>query len=561
MLCLSNIVFAQVKSYKIKLLDSQEIKTSTLTGKTDSAGFILATNRVKSSLLAEGHLLANVDYITFARDTMLAEINVGKKYNWRALGTTNIPEEMLSKVGYRQGDFKDKEFSSRSFNKLISRLLSQASNSGYPFATLQLEQINVEKNNLEGVLHYEPGPIIYYDSLTLTPSDLVKPRYLENYLRIRKGTLFQIKQIERLENSMALLPYCSLQDSVYMSFENNLCNIRLHLKPVKANKIDALIGFLPNQKGSKALLITGYVNLHLQNLFHTGKELSFVWRQFQQESQKLNVTYKHPNLFMSPLGLSFSFNLLKQDTSFLSTNVNIRGYYQQNKMEVAFLSAFNSSRSLSIPSDSLTLPEITDFNLQQLGTEISYGNLYGNTNPIRGGRVSVGARLGNKKIHQSPNIVESVYDSIRLQSVQVEVNIGGEINQRVGGPFVVHLDVAVGELYNNDVLFTNDLIRLGGIKSLRGFNDLELFVSSYVLGRFEARMLFNEKSRLFLFYDQAFTRNRVNNFIDQPFGIGAGLVLDTGNGELQLVYGLGVSAQQSLSLAQSKIHIGYIARF
>jgi hypothetical protein len=66
---------------------------------------------------------------------------------------------------------------------------------------------------------------------------------------------------------------------------------------------------------------------------------------------------------------------------------------------------------------------------------------------------------------------------------------------------------------------------------------------------------------LFLFFDQAWTANSVRDFNDTPFGFGAGLKLDTGKGDLQLVYGLGVSGEQSLSLTQSKIHIGYVARF
>ena len=71
----------------------------------------------------------------------------------------------------------------------------------------------------------------------------------------------------------------------------------------------------------------------------------------------------------------------------------------------------------------------------------------------------------------------------------------------------------------------------------------------------------NPNSRLFAFFDQSLTDNSVANISDHPYGFGAGMMLDTGQGNLQLVYALGVSAQQSLSLTQSKIHIGYVARF
>ena len=530
-------------------------------GKADSAVFILEVQKIKNRLLSEGHLLANIDNLQLNQDTLLAVINVGDKYSWLALGTNNIPEEMLSKAGYRKRDFRGTEFSGKAFARLITRLLDDAANNGYPFANLQLIEVEVKKNSLRGVLDYEPGPIIYYDSLTVSPQDLIKPKFLASYLATKKGTLFQLGDLAQIENAIDRLPYCRLTDSIQIKFQNNLCNISLNLEPIKANKIDAIIGFLPNQKQGNGLLVTGYVNLQLQNLFSSGKELTFLWRQFQQESQKLFVRYKHPNLFHSPVGINLDFDLLKQDTIFLNTNLNIEGFYPYKRMEISFVAAFKSSRTLSIPSDPLVLPEVADFNMQQFGVTVKYNGLSNIINPLRGGLAFIRFQVGNKQIKKNVNISETVYDSINLKPVQFQGIIGGEINQRLGGPIVFHLDLTLATILNNDQLFINDLYRLGGVNSLRGFNDLELYVSSYGLARIEARVIINPNSRLFIFYDQAVTKNTVTNYSDNPFGFGAGLVLDTGKGTLQLVYGLGVSAQQSLSLTQAKIHIGYVARF
>jgi outer membrane protein assembly factor BamA len=547
--------------YLIDFSDIPNISLEARTGNADSSVFVLEVQKTKNRLLAEGHLLANIDKIQFGQDTLLAVINVGDKYRWSALGTNNIPEEMLSKAGYRKRDFKGTEFSSNAFNRLITKLLDNAANSGYPFASLQLTEVEVVKNSVKGVLTYEAGPIIYYDSLTVNPQNFIKPKFLGSYLATKEGALFQINDLTQIENSINRLPYCQLTDSVQLSFQNNLCNISFNLKPVKANKIDALIGFLPNQKPGEGLLITGFVNLQLQNLFKSGKELSFLWRQFQQQSQKLFIMYKHPNLINSPLGISLEFDLLKQDTAFLNTNFNIEGFYLHNKMEISFIASFKSSRSLSTPVDTLELPEVADYNLQQLGVRTTYNGLSNTTNPLRGALAFIEFQVGNKQIKKNTGVAEMVYDSISLGPVQFEGLIGGEINQQIIGPFVLHVDLTLGSIINNDQLFTNDLIRLGGVNSLRGFNDLELFVSSYALARIEARLLINLNSRLFLFYDQALTNNIVANIRDQPRGFGAGMMLDTGLGNLQLVYALGVSGQQSLSLTQSKIHIGYVARF
>jgi translocation and assembly module TamA len=209
----------------------------------------------------------------------------------------------------------------------------------------------------------------------------------------------------------------------------------------------------------------------------------------------------------------------------------------------------------------LRLPEIADYNLQQVGIGTYYNGLDDRTNPMKGSKAFADFKVGNKQISKSPEVADIVYDSINLKSLQLQLSVGGEINQRVAGPFVAHLDASYAIVLNQDNLFTNDLIRLGGVNSLRGFNEFELFVSSYALARVEARLIMSSTSRLFLFYDQAFTDNSISKFTDQPRGFGAGMLLDTGNGDLQLIYALGVSAQQSLSLAQSKIHIGYVARF
>ena len=560
-LLLANIVQAQDKVYIIKFNDILNISLEPRSGNADSSVFVLEVQKTKNRLLAEGHLLANIDKLQFDQDTLRAVINVGDKYSWSALGTNNIPEEMLSKAGYRKRDFQGTEFSGNAFNRLITKLLDNAANSGYPFASLQLTEVEVVKNSVKGVLTYEAGPIIYYDSLTVNPQNFIKAKFLGSYLATKEGTLFQIKDLTQIENSINKLPYCQLADSVQLSFQNNLCNISFNLKPVKANKIDALIGFLPNHKSGEGLLITGFVNLQLQNLFKSGKELSFIWRQFQQQSQKLFIMYKHPNLLNSPLGISLGFDLLKQDTTFLNTNFNIEGFYLQNRMEISFITSFKSSRSLSTPIDTLELPDVADYNLQQLGIRTTYNGLSNSTNPLRGALAFIEFQVGNKQIKKNTGIAEVVYDSINLRPVQFEGSIGGEINQQIIGPIVLHVDLTLGTVFNDDQLFTNDLIRLGGVNSLRGFNDLELFVSSYALARIEARLIINPNSRLFLFYDQALTNNIVANISDQPRGFGAGLMLDTGIGNLQLVYALGVSGQQSLSLTQSKIHIGYVARF
>ncbi len=534
---------------------------SPLTGRADSAGFMLQVQEAYHDLLWRGYLLANIDSLQIQGETWRALIHAGQRYRWQALGVEGIPEELLSKAGYRQHNFDGRLFSIKEFSRLVESLLTLAANNGHPFATLKLDGIAVDSNRVSATLVYHAGPEIRYDSLVLVPPGLVKPTFLAAYLQVRPGDLYQLKTIRQLPVNLSRLPYLNPADTFSLTYRDGRCRITLPLQAVKANKVDGLIGFLPSPQADNKLLITGYLNLELHNLFRAGKYLRLAWQQFNRQSQTLHLAYRHPNLFASPVGLAVDFNLLRQDTAFLQTAFHLQAFYRQRYWEVWFKGAFRSSRPLSAPADSLTLPTIADYKLRQAGAGLAYSTLTDAINPTGGARIFMEGLVGSKQINKTAGVVEAVYDSLTLRPLQTTWQAGGEYNLRLGRLLVGHADATLVGIFSNERLFVNDLLRLGGLNNLRGFNDLELYVSEYALLRLELRLLMGSDSRLFLFYDQAFTRNRIYEQSDSPLGFGGGLVLNTGAGMLQLVYALGVSAQQSLSLAQSRIHVGYVARF
>src|SRR5690606_1842929 len=112
-------------------------------------------------------------------------------------------------------------------------------------------------------------------------------------------------------------------------------------------------------------------------------------------------------------------------------------------------------------------------------------------------------------------------------------------------------------------LFYNDLWRIGGLHSLRGFNEKFFFAASYALSNLELRLLFDrqqeEHSYLFIFYDQAYMVRE--SYSDYPLGIGAGISLVTNSGIFNLAYALRNAKGQPMDLSVSKIHFGYIGRF
>ena len=445
---------AQVRPYQITFTGPAGIDLhQPLAGKSDSTSFALLAQQKTNELISTGYLLANLDSITCYPDSCRAIIFTGEKFGWAKIRTAGFPEDLLARAGYRSRDFYGQELNINQYRRFITKILTLSANNGYPFANVFLDAAEVNRNGVSGILTYRQGPEIRYDSLSVT-KPFIKPAFMSAYLGIKKGDLFNLAEIRAIEQKIARLNYCRLEEPPQVNFTNKLAATSLDLRPVKANKLDAIIGFLPNQ-GDKELLITGFVDLELQNLFKSGKSLTFLWRQFARQSQLLDIGYRHPNLFSSPVGLALGFDLLKQDTTFQSRNFMLRGNLPATTFEISFKADFKASRILSgTPAGAGTLV-ISDFDLQYYGIEIAQNRLDDPVNPLQGFRWSLNGEIGSKKIIENASVPAEAYDTLKAKSIQAKFDVGGEMNQPLGSVFFGHIDISAGVVLNEDAIFFN----------------------------------------------------------------------------------------------------------
>ena len=119
-----------------------------------------------------------------------------------------------------------------------------------------------------------------------------------------------------------------------------------------------------------------------------------------------------------------------------------------------------------------------------------------------------------------------------------------------------------GGFTQNQNLFLNDLFRIGGLKTIRGFNENFFYARSYGYLNTEQRLFFGENSFLLVFADIGILENPYfARSIDRPVSFGSGVNLDTGSGIFRFIYGVGKSNSQPLAFSYSRIHFGYLARF
>ncbi|MFC2187626.1 hypothetical protein ACFCT7_09925 [Fulvivirgaceae bacterium LMO-SS25] len=565
---ISSSVFAQ-QAGEIQLYWQAEKGSEDISNLPKVAGDSLQAARIITNALNDfrsiGYLSANIDGIEMDSAKWDIQLYLGPIFSWARLDLENIDELMLRKVGYRKSDFEGKRIDPKQLSALMNKLQQENIDAGYPFTQLLLDSLQMREDGITAKINLIPGPKVYFDSLQINPSDLVKSSFLSSYLGIREGEPFNEKFFNRINNRIKRLNFLKQREAPSVTFMDDMAYPMLQLEAQKVNQVDGVLGLLPNELDPGKVLVTGQLNLDLHNLFQSGKRLGVEWQKMRPESQLLRMEYGHPNLLNSPINLDLGFYLLKEDSSFLNTDLRISlGYLAGDASQLKFIAGNQRGSLLSVGQGS----EQDQFN-NLADTQYSYYGVNWNMittddpfHPFRGWNVNVSADIGNRRILENASLPPAFYESLDLRSVKFTFQASAERFSQLSSRIILRSKFQGGWIENQQ-LFLNELYRLGGLNSLRGFNENFFFASQYAMLNLEPRFYLDANSYFFLFYDQAYLYYELETakFEDSPFGIGAGVSFTTNAGIFNLAYGLGNSKLQKFEFSNSKIHIGYISRF
>ena len=530
----------------------------------DSAEAVHILKTIITTLHEASYIAAQADTMLFVKDTAKAYIRVGSQFKWVRLSRGNIDGYLLDRSGFRERFYRDKPFRYREYNKMEESFIKISENSGFPFASIRLDSIQYTEQGLSAALNYQKGPFFTFDSLNIIGKSKTKKRFLMRHLRIYKGQPYSQQRVDESERMLRELPFLSQTRPPEVVFSQGKATVNLFLADKKINQIDGIVGFLPGEGTDKKLLVTGELNLGLRNLFGTGKSLNAEWKKIKQASQTLDLYYIHPKILGSSMDVRGDFNLFKQDSTFLTvvrkiTFIQRTGTY--SKINVS--AGLKTSRPLTGVTDTSTA-KFANFNHYTYGLGYDRNTLDNIFYPRRGWVLSLLGYVGNKTIRPDPEFDPAYYAGTRLKSVQVNLEGMLEKFTRLGKGSVLMARLTGGRIFNNKSnIFFNDLYRIGGLKTLRGFNENNFFASTYSVATLEYRFFTDETSYLLLFYDQGYLVNELSTVsrFDYPLGFGAGVSFTTPAGVFNFIYSLGNSKDQKISINLSKIHFGITSRF
>ncbi len=558
---LSIQVFGQKKI--LKIFDSNNNKLIAKTFYSDSLSAISFTNNFITSKNITGYITANYDSVyADSVANLYYFLNLGKKYFWKKI-SFKVPDNILRKSSVKQRTFTNKKINQKKLQHEINKILTYTENNGYPFAILKLDSVTFNNNFISANLVLKKNNYISINDIKINGNIKTSKKFLLKYLDIKKGNIYSEKNIKKIDSRLRNLNFISQKKPLQIYFFKDSANINLYLNKKNANKFNGMLGFLPDNKLGK-INLTGELNLHLVNTFKHAEEIIFNWQKIEALSQELNTEILLPYFLNTNAGIKAKFNLLKKDTTYINTNphISVLYYFSGNNYVNIFYEQKKSSLISTYGFDNLTvLPDYADFTTNIYGFGITTNNLDYLYNPRKGVFVNISLGSGIKNIRKNSKINSNLYDNITLKTKTYQGKSNIYLYYPIYRNFVIKYRNSSG-LIKSDNLFLNELFQIGGITTIRGFDEKSIFVSKYTISSIELRYLFELNSAVYGFFDYCNYEQKLSKTInDNPYGFGLGVDFETKVGIFTINYALGSQKNNAIALNSAKIHFGYVNRF
>ncbi|WP_461631837.1 BamA/TamA family outer membrane protein [Labilibaculum euxinus] len=562
--------FSQEKSFVLKVVTSINNSGVQKNARDNYEKFFveeMAFKRLEnkiSKLKQKGYLEASVDSVSVNRDTIIAVIHQGGKYEWAEINFCGIDNLDLSALGLRSVNKRRKFISFSDLEILQTEILNHLGDNGYPFATLKLSRISIANKKVSGEWEIEPHDFIRWDSVVIKGTSKLKPKFLQRYLGIYPNKTYKESSSKLISEKIGNLGFVKEIKASEIEFERGKARLYTYLEKEPANQFDGIIGFQTNKDNNKPELI-GEVKLALENIFSAGESIRFNWQKYEESSQNLSLGMVYPYLFSSGLGIDFGFDIQKKDSAYLSTAIDLGFRFTQSgknfsklffKMNSSSLLTTNHLASVSV------LPDYADVKSYLYGFAYHFENLDYSFNPKKGWKLNFSIATGTHKTRKNAGIPNELYDNIDLSDNLIDTEWVLEYNIPVQEKISFRLRNRSG-LKDSKNLFQNDLFKLGGLNSLRGFNEDSFIASKYSVMTTELRFIPQQNSSFYLFWDGGYYSNNYlkDKINDYPWGIGFGLNFASKSGIFTLNYAVGKQRNAKVDFKEAKIHFGFVSRF
>jgi outer membrane translocation and assembly module TamA len=429
--------------------------------------------------------------------------------------------------------------------KNIYNTLNDSIQKGYPFFGIKTDSIIENNTGLSVYYSTSAGPKFVFGKVNVGQSVVVKSNVLKQLMHWKTGHNFKLNQWSKATKQLTNIPYVTLKNNPTLQFIGDSVNINISLAKKKVNQFDAIIGFQPKNNTDKTEVIAD-VNLQLYNLAKRTDTWKLRWSTPESATQKLNASTTLPLLFNTPFGYSLDVFLLKQDSTYIHSNI---------KNGVVFTPSFNTNIIMytgikKINPIGENINTISTIKNRSFGLKLNYQQLNNLFNPIKGWQVSLDISQGKQN-----NVIQETTTKAVFNAFQGSVYNYLPISKKI----VLKQSIDGGSIATKGTITQAELFEIGGFSSFRGVNERFIRSSDYIIYSLGPRYRLDEFSYLELFYDNIWFTNNQNELI-YYWTLGTGFAFSTKGGIFSLSYALS-DIGNGLEPKTGKIHFGYINLF
>jgi hypothetical protein len=553
-------IICHAQNFKLKITGINTIENQTI----DSLNYTTTHPNIKSLIEESNNIIKRLHKRGFLETKLLETNKINDSSYIYKLSLGNEVKYTYIYIGRNNPFFDSSETKNDTIvipyqetENYINQKILQAEKKGFALTKIKLENIQRKNMIIYADLNFNSEKkrkvnsiIINYTNTNLT--DYFPKGHLKQLNKKYINRPFNQETIQELYNDINNFEFINQTKYPEILFTSDSTKIYTYLEKKKANTFDGYIGFSNDE--NKKLNLNGYLDISLLNTLHAGEQFSLYWKSDGNQQKTFNTKLEIPYIFKSSLGIKAQLNIFKQDSTFQNTKTAIDlGYYINYNSKIYL--GYQSTESSDIQNTSNIT--ISDFKNSYLTSSFDYKRLDNNNNLFpRKIFLNCTIGYGKRNTNNEPETSES--------SKQFFTSLYLSYNFQLNDKSFIYLNTQNYFLKSKNYIM-NELLRFGGLNSIRGFSENSLQANNFHLLITEYRYL--AASNLYIhsildygiYQDQTAITNikKVSNLLS----FGAGLGLLTKNGVLKIQIANGSTNKGEIKLYNSILNICYNVKF
>ncbi len=421
----------------------------------------------------------------------------------------------------------------------VQQILDSLTNKGFIFAQVTVKPVCIDFKNdsllVDMEYTIERGPYIKLGEISFLGEVKSKPYFLKRATKLKVGQVLRREDLKRARRRLERLSFVeSVGEPEVGVWAPGLWEVRF---PIKERGAGQFGGMLTSASGSAIL---GQVGLKLGNILGTGRQVEFRWSRFSLNNSLIRLNYIEPWIGGLPLDMGFNLEQYQEgeNRSQSTMGISVRWTMFDELAINGWISQSRVSKTATEPTHRTDwLKGCVEFNYLDI-----------DWNPAYGWKMTVTSAVGNR----------------RAKGITTSYHIRKEATELMGVLWNWDKLLCFGRLSGEDIsgkgLNIFDLVRVGGMNSLRGYSEECILARGVLLGSLELRWRPNQTGYMGLFADGGWVyRHEPSYSLNTrfPSAVGFMTAFESKTGRVSL--GIGLPKEGGLEAV--RVHINLIGWF